>query len=338
MLPGTSTEKMGKEGTFKCPGNKDFVFTIFDDTDVSTLGNIKPVYDYLSELGILTTKSVWPLRSEVMESDFAGSQTLEDEEYADYIKELSGRGFEIAFHGASMESSPRERTLEALDYFHKRLDFYPRSYACHAGNRENMYWGEERFCFGIFRQLYRILNNKGKNYYCGDKVGSAFYWADICYKHIDYVRTFTYSDINLFNVGRKLPYSTKLRPFLKSCFFTCETNNVEEFNELLCIKNQEKLEREGGVCIVTTHFGKGFVKNDSLHPVTKELLLGLSKRNGQFAPVCVVLDLLRSERGDDVINNFDLFKLELKWFFHLIKKRLKKKEYEKTELAYLMAK
>ena len=320
------------------PDNKRFIFTIFDDTDVSTLGNIRPVYDSLSELGILTTKSVWPLRSEVMESDFAGSQTLEDEEYAEYIKELSGRGFEIAFHGASMESNPREKTLRSLEHFFSVLGYYPRTYACHANNKENIYWGEERFTFGIFKRLYTLLNPKDSSYFCGDKGGSPYYWGDICQQYIDYVRTFTYYSINMFDVSRKLPYSTKLRPFLKSCFYTCEANNVEEFNELLCIKNQEKLEREGGVCIVTTHFGKGFVKNDSLHPVTKELLLGLSKRNGQFAPVCVVLDFLRSERGDDVINNFDLFKLELKWFFHLIKKRLKKKDYEKTELAYLMAK
>ena len=327
---------MGKEATFKYPGNKDFIFTIFDDTDVSTLGNIKPVYDYLSELGILTTKSVWPLRSEVMESDFAGSQTLEDEEYADYIKELSGRGFEIAFHGASMESSPRERTLEALDYFHKRLCFYPRSYACHAGNRENMYWGEERFCFGILRQLYRILNNKVKNYYCGDKVGSAFYWADICYKHIDYVRTFTYSDINLFNVSRRLPYSTRRSPWLKSCFFTSEANNVEEFNNFLCVSNQDRLEREKGVCIVSTHLGKGFVKNGELHPKTKELLLVLAKRNGWFAPVCVILDFLKGQmRGPD-IDNFELFKLEFNWFMHSVRRRLRNREYEKTELKYLM--
>ena len=62
---------------FRYPGEKDFIFTIFDDTDVSTLDYIKPIYDTLYELGIRTTKTVWPLSFEG-ESDDTGSHTLED--------------------------------------------------------------------------------------------------------------------------------------------------------------------------------------------------------------------------------------------------------------------
>ena len=32
------------------PDGKDFAFTIFDDTDGSTIENVKPVYDYLYDL------------------------------------------------------------------------------------------------------------------------------------------------------------------------------------------------------------------------------------------------------------------------------------------------
>ncbi len=145
------------------PENKEFLFSIFDDTDVSTLDNIKPVYDYLFSLGILTSKSVWPLQCRQKGSDFAGSQTLEERNYADYVIELSTRGFEITFHGASMESNLRNKTLKALDYFFNLLGYYPRAYACHADNRENIYWGEERFCYNIFRKLYRVLNKKEKD-------------------------------------------------------------------------------------------------------------------------------------------------------------------------------
>ena len=41
------------------PQNKEFAFTIIDDTDFATKKNIKPVYDLLYDLGFLTTKTVW---------------------------------------------------------------------------------------------------------------------------------------------------------------------------------------------------------------------------------------------------------------------------------------
>jgi len=77
------------------PKNKNFIFTIFDDTDVATVENIRPIYDFLYDVGILTTKSVWPLHCRHHGSDFVGSHTLEDAPYADYIKQLNmqeGRG------------------------------------------------------------------------------------------------------------------------------------------------------------------------------------------------------------------------------------------------------
>jgi hypothetical protein len=43
----------------KWPLNKDFAFTIIDDTDNSTVQNIKPIYDFLYSKEILTTKTVW---------------------------------------------------------------------------------------------------------------------------------------------------------------------------------------------------------------------------------------------------------------------------------------
>jgi hypothetical protein len=41
------------------PENKDFAFTIIDDTDNATLDNIKPIYDFLLSKNIKTTKTVW---------------------------------------------------------------------------------------------------------------------------------------------------------------------------------------------------------------------------------------------------------------------------------------
>jgi hypothetical protein len=317
------------------PENKDFIFTIFDDTDVATVENIRPVYDYLFSLGMLTTKTVWPLKCLHKNSDFAGSHTLQNKVYAKYIKKLADRGFEIAFHGASMESCTREKTIEGVDYFYNTLGFFPKTYACHVGNLENIYWGKDRFTFFLFKLLYNFLNYKSKNYYYGNKAGSNYFWADICEKYFKYVRTFTFYNINLLNISDKLPYSTPLRPHFKSCFFSSDAENVEEFNNLISLKNQEKLVRERGICIVSTHFGKGFVKNGELNKNTKALLERLSSRNGLFAPVSEILDHLKLKRRNLTISRFQLFILEFKWMVHAIKRRKNRKKYEKTEISYL---
>ena len=39
------------------------------------------------------------------------------------------------------------------------------------------------------------------------------------------------------------------------------TNNVNIFNKCLSNKNQDRLENEGGACIMYTHFADGFCKN-----------------------------------------------------------------------------
>jgi hypothetical protein len=39
------------------PGGKCFAFTIFDDTDVATVENIRPIYLLLEDLGMRTTKT-----------------------------------------------------------------------------------------------------------------------------------------------------------------------------------------------------------------------------------------------------------------------------------------
>ena len=45
----------------KWPNNKDFAFSVFDDTDFATVENVKEVYSLLKDYGLQTTKSVWTL-------------------------------------------------------------------------------------------------------------------------------------------------------------------------------------------------------------------------------------------------------------------------------------
>ena len=61
------------------PQGKRFAFTIVDDTDMSTVENVGPVYDFLSELGLRTTKTIWPIAP--LGPPRTGGQSLEDPDY-----------------------------------------------------------------------------------------------------------------------------------------------------------------------------------------------------------------------------------------------------------------
>ncbi len=325
---------MADNNIFCYPRAKDFIFTIFDDTDVTTLDYIRPIYDFLNSIGLKTTKSVWPCDYKGR-SSYAGSHSLEHREYAEYMKQLYDRGFEIAYHGASMESSNRERVEESFDIFYKVFGCYPSTYASHAGNQENLYWGIDRFSIPFFRLLSCMSFKGKKNYYQGHIKSSPFFWGDISRRYIKYVRNFTYNDINLLNISNKLPYKDEKKEWINQFFFTSDAENVEDFNQLINEDNQDKLEKQKGICIISTHFGKGFLVDGKVHKRTKELLSIMSKRNGWFVPVVEVLDFLASRRQSTLITSRELFLLEFKWFLHAFIRKLKRHTYKKTEVPYL---
>src|SRR5688500_18443839 len=101
---------MSSPSRFEFPHGKRFAFTIVDDTDVATVANVKPIYELLHELGLGATKTVWPVACPEGSPNFSSSQTLEDPDYRDFVVDLQQRGFEITWHGATMESSRRGRT------------------------------------------------------------------------------------------------------------------------------------------------------------------------------------------------------------------------------------
>src|SRR5262249_36108428 len=126
------------------PNGKRFAFTILDDTDVATVENVGPVYRLFEDLGMRTTKTVWSMGCPEGSPDFSTSQTLEDQDYRSFAVDLQQRGFEIASHGATMESSTRERTVAGLERFRQIFGSYPRIHVNHSYNRENIYWGTAR--------------------------------------------------------------------------------------------------------------------------------------------------------------------------------------------------
>jgi len=302
---------------FDFPDKKKFAFTIFDDTDSATLENIRPVYELLLKLGMATTKSVWVLPSHDGQKSESYSHTLADKDYLDFVRWLDKNGFEIAFHNASGCSSTREATISALENFKKAVGYYPKVHANHETNKENIYWGCDRLDLPMTRAIYKIIKNlNGKcAEFEGDKPGSPYFWGDVCQRRIKYVRNLVFREINLLKVNPTMPYSDPTRPFVKFWFSSCEGGDVQSFNRLISSRNQARLEQEGGVCIMYTHFAYGFVESGRVNPKTEELLTELSRRGGWFVPVSTLLDYLLTRQTRETRSPYERVNMELMWFF-----------------------
>lgn len=274
------------------PDNKRFAFSILDDTDDATLTNVKPVYDLLREYGFRTTKTVWPLECPEGSRIFFAAETLQNKPYLDFVHELADDGYEVAFHGATMETSRRDRTIRALEFLKEEFGYYPRLFCNHGQNRENLYWGHKRFQTTVLRQLSRLTLREPTQYFAGDVEGSDYFWGDLCKERITYVRNFTFKRVNLLTVNPGMPYRLPQTRFVNYWFSSADAPDVDAFNRLLTVERIDRLEREGGVCIVSTHLGKGFSQDGRLDSNTTNILRYLAGKSGWFVPVSDVLDYL----------------------------------------------
>jgi hypothetical protein len=305
--------------TFRFPEGKRFAFTVIDDTDVATVANVRPLYDLLHRLGMRSTKTVWPLACPEGSRDFGRSETLEDPEYLSFVLELRDRGFEITWHGPTMESSPRPRIEMGLERFREHFGHYPRLQINHASNRDNMYWGEARVDDPLLRVMLRRFSREHYRYECGGHVeGSEQWWGDLCSRHIEYGRNLTCLGINTARFNPSMPYRDPERPLVKWWFSATDAEGVAEFNALLEPGNVDRLEREGGFCIVATHFGKEFVREGQVHPVTRARLEALAQRPGWFPTAGELLDWLRSQRGAERLPAREWRRMQWQWAWETI--------------------
>jgi hypothetical protein len=184
--------------------------------------------------------------------------------------------------------------------------------------------------------LYAAAGGRREQRGEGHRKESRYYWGDLAQQHLRYVRSFTYDDLNLWNITTAIPYRTAGTPGVNAFFPSSFADNVEEFIELMSPARQMQLEREGGLAIVGTHFGKGFIRDGRVHPQVVELLTGLSQRPGWFRPVSTLLDYVVGVQGEiPLLAGYELFRLEGLWFWHSIRGRGKRRNYEVTEAPYL---
>ena len=153
------------------PGGKQFAFSIVDDTDLATLERVKPLYELLYRYGIRTTKTVWVLESNEPAHSPNRGDWLRNHAYLSFILDLKSKGFEIALHGVRGGSSVRPDIINGLEEFRQTLGQYPGIHVNHSLNRDNVYWGEHRWSFALFRWAYASI---GKHEFSGQDVSGLF--------------------------------------------------------------------------------------------------------------------------------------------------------------------
>lgn len=305
----------------KWPEGKRFAFTVFDDTDRGTVENLRPVYDLLARLGLRTTKSVWPVRGQ-REAMIPGD-TCDDPDYLEWVLGLQRQGFEIGFHNATFHTSLRAETLTAIDRFKTLFGHDPQTFANHASNEEAIYWGRSRLS-GVRALAYDAMRGvTGRARFSGHDEDSPLFWGDICRDRVRYVRNFVFNDINTLGQCPKMPYRDPERPYANLWFASTEGATVKEFCDSIESKNQDKLEREGGACIMYTHFGKGFVEDGKLHGRFERLMTELAARDGWFPTTVELLDHLLQRGGGKVITQRERVALEYRWIASIIALKLR---------------
>lgn len=302
------------QGKTRWPGGRDFAFTIFDDTDLATVDNVAALYSLLQDLGFCTTKSVWPCRGSGTPN--FGGQTCEDGEYLKWVRELQRDGFEIGYHNATFHTSLRAQTIEALERFRDLFGQYPASMANHASNKESIYWGDSRLD-GIYKTIYNLLlRNVQQKLFRGHIEGDPLFWGDYCRKTIKYVRNFVFSDINTLKACPYMPYHDPDRPWVNYWFASSEGPDVRSFTSCLSEQNQDRLEEEGGACVMYSHLASGFQDGGSVQPRFVQLMKRLSRKNGWFVPVSTLLDFLLQTRVEPNILTEERARLQRRWLLH----------------------
>jgi hypothetical protein len=309
QLPGTEDAWPA----VRWPEKKRFAFTIFDDPDGQTLETTRLVYSFLADLGFRTTIAVWPLGARRRPN--SGGETCANRDYRRLVQALQAAGFEVGFHSATSHSSTRSETAEGLDAFERYFGRPPSSMANHY-NEEALYWGTARLT-GAYRGLYNIMTlgrNEGR--FFGHIEGDPRFWGDLCRERVRYCRNFVYEDINTLRVCPWMPYSDPLRPYVRQWFAASEGDKAPTFLRALVDRNQDRLEQEGGACIMYTHFGHGYVQNGRLHPEFRRTMERMARKAGWFVPVSTLLDHLASARRQAaILSEAQRSYLERRWLW-----------------------
>lgn len=279
----------------KLPGDKRFIFTIVDDTDDAFLENIRPVYDYLTEREVFTTKTVWvyPPRDNASKGD-----SLSNPEYLEYILKLKRRGFEIALHNVGSGNYTRDEILCGLEEYKELIGEYPKIHINHSYNPDNIYSGAARFGFP-FNLVVRFLC-RNYNRFHGDDESSPYFWGDIHKRLIRFSRNYEFDELNVLKINPEIPYrETRYQQYANYWFSATFAPNPWCFNHVVTREAIDRLEQEGGVCILYTHLGYYMKTGEIDKGFIERIDYVSSKKTGLCIPVSEVLQHLLNTRAAD---------------------------------------
>ncbi len=306
------------------PTGAEFAFTILDDTDDTTVANGRPVYDLLRNLGLRTTKTVWAFDTppENRGPYFAG-ETLSSPEYLEWVHQLATDNFEIAFHNATMGSSLRPDTIKALDLISREFGQPVRLHCNHGQNRENLHWGADRYSSPVIRNIIDLYC-KYKRYstYEGNNPESPYYWSDVADERLSYIRAFTYRQLNGANIVPGRPFRDPAKQNGPLFFNTTDASDVSVFNKFINKASIDRLYKQKGWAIVSTHLGKGFYRENVLDPDFKQSMEYLASLPGWFVPVSELLDFIIAELGSQEMSAMARMRMELSFIIDRLKGRL----------------
>lgn len=294
------------------PGGAQFAFTILDDTDDATVENVRPIYQLLQKLGIRVTKTAWPLDCPPeRQGPFFAASTLQERDYLDFVKELVANGFELGFHNASMSSSLRNDTLEGLKYLQEEFGDTPVVHANHGMNKENLYWGASRYRTLAIRAPVAFVSwVLGRPSYEGHVEGSPYFWGDVARARFRYVRSFAFARLDTGRIPPGAPYRDATTPWVNLWFNTSDAPDATAFKKLVTEEGVELLKSRSSYAIISTHLGKGFVKNGRVDARIEEVLTYIASMNAWCVPVSTLLDYLVGTGGEQIVRGLSRWRLE----------------------------
>jgi hypothetical protein len=300
------------------PDGRRFAFSIFDDPDGQTTAVGREIYAFLRDCGLRTTRGCWPAAAVRQPSD--RGHTCGHEGHAEWLRQIRDEGFELGLHNVTNHTSFRDETIAGFNRFRELFGSDPVTMSNHFANDEGIYFGEARLS-GWRLALYTALTlGKWRNHFRGHVEGDPLFWGDICRERMRYVRNFVFHDIDTLSMCPWMPYHDPQRPYVRFWYCSAEGTNCAAYLKTVTERAIDKLEEQGGACILYVHFGKGFYDGGGLNADFRKITASLGKRNGWFVPVGTLLDHLRQVHGQDyVVSNRQRAQLETRWLLHKIR-------------------
>ena len=147
-------------------------------------------------------------------------------------------------------------------------------------------------------------------------------WSDVADERLSYIRAFTFRRLNGAKTPPGRPYLDSIKQKNTLFFNTTDAPDILAFNKLVNPYSIDKLRKQNGWAIVTTHLGKGFYWNNRLDPEFKENMEYLASLPGWFVPASQLLDHLKKELGGSEMSAMERFWMEYSHAIDRIKGRL----------------